>query len=143
MSEPASDLNRLIPDVMRAFRRVLFDRMRTHDLPIVQAVVLMRLGSQGPCNAKTIAQFMGITPGSVTSLMDRLERKGLVRRTTNEHDRRSTIFSLTDEALRLQESMKRMQEEQLLDLCQRLGRSRTLLLRDLLRDMRSALADME
>lgn len=45
----------------------------------------------GPLTPKAIAEYTGLTSGSVTSLIDRLERKGFVTRVRDAKDRRSVI----------------------------------------------------
>jgi DNA-binding MarR family transcriptional regulator len=50
--------------------------------------VLLR---QGPCTAGELARHTGLTTASVTSLIDRLEAKHLVRRVADAADRRRVI----------------------------------------------------
>src|SRR5580692_9536056 len=50
--------------------------------------VLLR---QGPCTAGELARHTGLTTPSVTSLIDRLEAKRLVRRVADAADRRRVI----------------------------------------------------
>jgi DNA-binding MarR family transcriptional regulator len=50
--------------------------------------VLLR---QGPCTAGELARHTGLTTASVTSLIDRLEAKRLVRRVADTRDRRRVI----------------------------------------------------
>lgn len=42
-----------------------------------------------------IAEFLSLTPGAMTSLIDRTEAAGLIRRTPNPQDRRSVLLELT------------------------------------------------
>jgi DNA-binding MarR family transcriptional regulator len=44
---------------------------------------------------------MLVTPGNVTGIVDRLEQKGLVKRTARPGDRRATVIDLTPEGLAL------------------------------------------
>jgi DNA-binding MarR family transcriptional regulator len=52
---------------------------------------LLLLSQQGPLTAGEIAQKTGLTTASVTSLIDRLENKGFVRRLHDTTDRRRII----------------------------------------------------
>lgn len=52
---------------------------------------LYLLGSRGPLTAGEIAHQTGLTTASVTSLIDRLEKKGFVRRVRDMQDRRRVI----------------------------------------------------
>lgn len=57
---------------------------------------LMRLG---PVTAGEVAGYTGLATASVTSLIDRLERKGLVRRVRDPHDRRRVMVEPVRERL--------------------------------------------
>jgi DNA-binding MarR family transcriptional regulator len=48
----------------------------------------------GPLSQASIATALRITRSSVTTLVDRLEGAGFVRRMTDVHDRRSTLVEL-------------------------------------------------
>lgn len=50
--------------------------------------------SGGPLTAGEIAKHTGLTTASVTSLIDRLEQKGFVRRLRDTNDRRRVIIEL-------------------------------------------------
>ncbi len=52
---------------------------------------LALLGKFGPLTAGEIAAHTGLTTPSVTGLIDRLEKKGMVRRIRDPHDRRRVI----------------------------------------------------
>jgi DNA-binding MarR family transcriptional regulator len=50
--------------------------------------------------AGELAQAVGLSPGAVTTALDRLERRGLVRRARDSKDRRRVTVEPTDEANR-------------------------------------------
>jgi DNA-binding MarR family transcriptional regulator len=54
-------------------------------------------GAGGPLSPTVIAERLLVTTASMTSLLDTLERRGLVERTPDPHDRRRLLVSLTDE----------------------------------------------
>lgn len=58
--------------------------------------VLVRLG---PLTAGEIAQHTGLAGASVTSLIDRLEKRGFARRTRDSQDRRRVIVELNHDRL--------------------------------------------
>jgi DNA-binding MarR family transcriptional regulator len=58
--------------------------------------VLLR---QGPCTAGELARHTGLTTASVTSLIDRLEAKKLVRRVADARDRRRVIVEPVTERI--------------------------------------------
>ncbi len=66
-----------------------------------QCLPLMAL-YRGTCDTPTqIAKAIGIDLGGVSRLTDRLERKGLVQRVSDEQDKRSVRVELTKEGRRL------------------------------------------
>ena len=50
------------------------------------------LHEKGPVTAGELSRLTGLTTGSVTSLIDRLEKTGFVRRQPDPHDRRKVII---------------------------------------------------
>ncbi|MEM9789146.1 MAG: MarR family transcriptional regulator [Planctomycetota bacterium] len=48
----------------------------------------------GPQTPKALGQHLGLTSGSMTALMDRLESKGLVRRSPHPEDRRAVLVHI-------------------------------------------------
>ena len=56
------------------------------------------LERSGPTPASELAHATGLTTGSVTALIDRLERAGYVRRERDLVDRRRVFVTLTEEA---------------------------------------------
>jgi DNA-binding MarR family transcriptional regulator len=55
----------------------------------------------GPKPAGVIARAIGLTPAAVTSLVDRLETRGLVARTRDAGDRRKVLVEMTPEARKI------------------------------------------
>ncbi|HEY3682628.1 MAG TPA: MarR family transcriptional regulator [Streptosporangiaceae bacterium] len=59
--------------------------------------LLMDTGAMAPSRLST---ELGLTTGSVTAMLDRLERRGYVTRTPDPADRRKVVIEATDEARR-------------------------------------------
>jgi DNA-binding MarR family transcriptional regulator len=53
----------------------------------------------GPLTPGRLAELSGLTTGTVTGVLDRLEATGFVRRERDESDRRKVIVKLNDERL--------------------------------------------
>ncbi len=58
------------------------------------------LDLDGPLTAGQLATRAGLSTGAVTTLLDRMERAGFVRRVRDTEDRRRVLVELTDEARR-------------------------------------------
>ena len=71
---------------------------RRHGLSNAAAQTLAIIeGAGGPLAPSVIASRLMITTGSMTSLLDTLERRGLVERQPHPSDRRQLLVHLTDE----------------------------------------------
>lgn len=55
----------------------------------------LNLLENGAVSAKTIAMALDLTTGSVTALLDRLEKKGLITRRPHPEDRRGVLIEAT------------------------------------------------
>ena len=55
-------------------------------------------GAGGPLEPSVIAERLLITTGSVTSLLDNLEKRGLIRRLPHPEDRRKLLVEITPAA---------------------------------------------
>jgi DNA-binding MarR family transcriptional regulator len=53
---------------------------------------------KGSATPSEFARLTGLSTGSTTAMIDRLEKKGLIERRPNPEDRRGTIVVLTSEA---------------------------------------------
>lgn len=60
-----------------------------------QMHALEMLGHMGAPTMKTLAGRLGVATGTLTAMIDRLEKLGLVERKPNPADRRSYILTLT------------------------------------------------
>jgi len=73
--------------------------LRRHGLSIAARILLATVEGAGePLSQSVIAERLFVTGASVSSLVDTLERKGLVRRVRSDNDRRTTLVELTDAA---------------------------------------------
>lgn len=76
---------------------IIDERMAQHDLTDAQWKPLLML-SQGQCRtAAELARRSCVDTGAVTRLLDRVEAKGLVRRSRSQEDRRVVNLELTEE----------------------------------------------
>ena len=80
-----------------AYRRAVATAV---DLGTADLVALSLLQREEPQRASQIGEWTGLTPGSVTALLDRLESRGFLTRIRPTHDRRSLDVCLTPEGPR-------------------------------------------
>lgn len=56
--------------------------------------------TEGPMSASRLAEATGLSAAATTSMIDRLERKGFVRRRRGDGDRRQVLVEFTEDGLR-------------------------------------------
>jgi DNA-binding MarR family transcriptional regulator len=111
--------------------------IRSSDLSVSEAHALEALGQYGTMNMKSLASKLGVTTGTTTVTVDRLESKNYARRTSTKEDRRVNLISLTEKGqkafeehhrfhLSLTEQMcsclKEEEVKQLLDIIKKINR---------------------
>ncbi|MER7846350.1 MarR family transcriptional regulator [Kitasatospora sp. NPDC096077] len=79
------------------FNQAVADHLGMHPTD-VQCLNLLTL-EDGPVTTGRIAELTGLTSGSATRLVDRLEKAGLVVRRRDETDRRRVLVAVLPEAL--------------------------------------------
>ena len=97
----ASRLTRLLIEFYEKFSSWEHGVVRESGLTLPQMHTLEILGADGDLRMTELAARMGVTTGSLTVLVDRLERGGYVARKPHETDRRSIRVGLTEEGVRL------------------------------------------
>jgi len=80
-----------------AFEQFASRHLRKQGLTPAQFAVLSALAAGTTLSCKALSEQTGITKGSLTGIVDRLELNGLAHRVTSREDRRSHLVSLTDE----------------------------------------------
>ena len=71
---------------------------REYGMGFARGRVLWALQESGPVVMRALSQQLGISPRTVTGLVDALEADGWVTRTPHPDDRRATIISITPSA---------------------------------------------
>jgi DNA-binding MarR family transcriptional regulator len=79
----------------RMFRAVN-DEMSGCGLSMARTKVLRRLREQGPTRQSALAADFGLSPHSITDIVDGLERLGMAERRPDPTDRRAKLVAITD-----------------------------------------------
>ena len=93
--QPFLPLLQMLSAAYQAFSFYDQRHLRTLGLTAPQADVLFTLGNQPPMTFKEIGASTLITKGTLTGVVDRLEKSGLVQRQFSSEDRRSIRVALT------------------------------------------------
>lgn len=86
---------RLLAECYHAFEQMSGAHVRGLGLTPAQFDILATLGNTPGMSFKELGEKTLITKGTLTGVIDRLEKKGLVQRAVRIDDRRSTIVHLT------------------------------------------------
>jgi DNA-binding MarR family transcriptional regulator len=86
-------VNELLSQATVLLSRHLLDRT---GLSPTASAVLYRLHAEGPVRLTALASSVEVSQPSMTQLIQRLERKGLVARLTDPDDRRAALVTVTD-----------------------------------------------
>jgi DNA-binding MarR family transcriptional regulator len=93
-----ADLPSVVLGVQRAAHRVEAYAQRlesTLGVTRAEAQALASVAARRRCAVADVGQALGLRPSTLTSVLDRLADRGLVRRETHPADRRSFLVALT------------------------------------------------
>ncbi|KAF2957164.1 hypothetical protein AS159_08990 [Thermotoga sp. Ku-13t] len=85
-----------IVELSLGFSRTIKFHPELEKLRAVELYTLFYLIRYGPCRMKDLAEALSMTKANVTHLIDSLEKKGFVKRTKDESDRRATLLHVTE-----------------------------------------------
>ena len=97
--ENESVIKDIVESIRKLVRAVYFDSQkmsRQFGLTGPQSLVLRLLLNNGSMSSAELSRLMYVTPSNITGIIDRLEKKGLVKRVRKEGDRRVALILLTD-----------------------------------------------
>jgi DNA-binding MarR family transcriptional regulator len=88
-----------LEDLLLHFRRNIIECVKKEniklELTFSQVEILHFIGITGKKTMKSIADYLKITPPSVTEMIKEMEKKNLVKRTNEKKDRRTVSVMLT------------------------------------------------
>lgn len=99
--EMQNALGYLIAHVKRRLEDILEQELAPLELTAAQFVVLINLHHQAESTPADFCRLLDYDPGAMTRLIDRIEKKGFIRRVRNPDDRRSVRLELTEAGLAL------------------------------------------
>ena len=106
--ENESVIKDIVGSIRKLVRAVYLDSQkisRQFGLTGPQSVVLRHLYHNGSMSSADLSRLMYVTPSNMTGIIDRLERKNLVRRAGKQGDRRVALIVLTDAGSALSEGI--------------------------------------
>jgi DNA-binding MarR family transcriptional regulator len=103
----------LLDQALDLTARFLSDRA---DLSASAAFAMNRMSREGPIRLTTLAAKEGVSQPSMTQLIQRLERLGLVTRLADPDDRRAALIGITEHGQALLDDRKRIRRERMTTL---------------------------
>jgi DNA-binding MarR family transcriptional regulator len=95
--DPQRGIGSLFGKVKSAMGAAFDAELAPLDITAAQYVILMSLAHGEVSSASDLCKGISYDPGAMTRMLDRLERRGLVRRLPKPDDRRTFALELTDE----------------------------------------------
>ncbi|HEV7701994.1 MAG TPA: MarR family transcriptional regulator [Candidatus Paceibacterota bacterium] len=101
-------------ELLLIFRRNILESIQKEgfkdDLTFSQVEVLRFVGQSGKKTMKNIADYLKVAPPSATEIISEMEKKNLVRRTSNKNDRRIVFITLSPRAKKLFSSLSKRKD---------------------------------
>lgn len=86
-------------------------RLATFDLSVPKALLLLEIAPESGKNPRSLAKDLDLENSSMSGLLDRLEKQGLVKRQPDPADRRGILIFLTPQGVKARENIKSLVEE--------------------------------
>jgi DNA-binding MarR family transcriptional regulator len=96
---------------IKTIKHVALDLFADEGITQAQLQALELLVAKGPMLMRELSEAMVVSPANVTGIVDRLEEKKLVQRTSGKGDRRATIIEITPDGKTLYEELGRKKTE--------------------------------
>lgn len=101
----------LIKNTWQKLSRYYNHRLSAYGLSVPKALLLLEISPDKGENPKSLAAKLDLENSSMTGLLDRLEKIGLVERHRDPHDRRSVLIFLTPSGIKARDTIKALVDE--------------------------------
>ena len=98
---PSQGVGAYIGRARRTIVEAIDQELAPLDISHAQWIVVMLLGDGAAATAAELCKILIYDPGAMTRLLDRLEKKGVLRRVRTRDDRRTVRLELTAEGAKL------------------------------------------
>ena len=101
----------LIKNTWQKLSRYYNQRLSGYDLTVPKALLLLEISPDSGENPKSLAAKLDLESSSMTGLLDRLEKKGLIERRPDPDDRRGILVFLTPHGKSARETIKTLVDQ--------------------------------
>ncbi|ADD02297.1 MULTISPECIES: MarR family winged helix-turn-helix transcriptional regulator [Thermoanaerobacter] len=139
---------KLLYDLFRIIRQKLNNQLKANDLSEFQkdltigeqqVIIILSENKSNPMYMKDIALELGISPSTLTSIVDKLVEKGLVQRDSDLEDRRKIQISLTKKGQDLYKHLAMFREKILQPIFEKLSPQELETLKNILQKIKEEL----
>ena len=107
---------RVFRGLMRAHRRAhdaVFDAVGLREIgqPVLLAILTDKKRAGEKCTQKELSEALRLSPSTLTISIKSLEKRGYVRKTTDENDLRRNYVEITDEGMEVSDKCRECLEE--------------------------------
>ena len=126
-------INDLICKIHRAMRHFFDCQMKKYNITPPQFEVLVTLWQEDGLFLSELGRRLSRDGPTITGIIDRMEKKNLVKRKRSKQDRRVIQVFLTPNAIKMKENLMEMQKRTSHDITENLSADDVVLLENLLR----------
>nr|WP_230986482.1 MarR family transcriptional regulator [Cohnella fermenti] len=108
---PEPNLTHLMRHVLKNHRFHVDRLIRDYDVFPGQPPLLLRLSDNDGLSQRELADSKGVKPATLTVMLQRMEKTGLLRRSADEKDQRVSRVHLTDKGRRAAEAVRQAMDE--------------------------------
>jgi len=89
-------------EIIRKYKPLL-DKL---DLTYTQYITMMVLWEHNNINVKTLGEILYLDSGTLTPVLNKLESKNYISKTSNDKDKRNLVITITEEGMKLKEKAR-------------------------------------
>ncbi|MGI6498644.1 MAG: MarR family winged helix-turn-helix transcriptional regulator [Oscillospiraceae bacterium] len=104
-------INYLLTTAQHAVFQQMTERLSEHDITPGQYAILNCLWTHQSVNPKEIAKILCLETSTISGVMDRMQKKGIIDRLVSTEDRRCVQVMLTEKGRNLEEPVLHVVEE--------------------------------
>lgn len=101
----------LVAKARNILKKEFEKELKPYGLSYAHRVILIRLSEKDDLTQKELAQDTYFEQPNITLMLDKLELKGLVKRTAKENDRRAYLITITPEGRKLRNLLIKIGED--------------------------------
>lgn len=116
----AEEISKLLKSIIKNSRRQVFDQISAYGITVPQLMLLREVYHSPDISVRELSEKLGLAKSTVSGIVDRLERQGVVRRVRDDEDRRVVKIKLEAKSLAMRETLGAIKTNYLANLIKKL-----------------------